>query len=215
MPLKYACFISYRHGQQALAERIINDIYDALANELTLLVDAPAAPVAIDRERLKGGMFYNKALAAALCESACMVLVFTPIYFSKEHTYCAREYKAMEILEKKRLGLLGSTVDKGDGLIIPVVFRGLESLPAEIKDHRHYYCFDSFLLSDAKLSENPKHAATIKEMAEYIARRFNALNELPDDPCEQCGDFALPTEDDIRPWLGCVAARRPPFVLRS
>lgn len=114
MPFQYACFISYRHGQRKLAERIINDLYETLSGELELLRDEQ---VFLDRERLRGGYFYNEALAEALCHSACMIVVFTPTYFSRNHTYCAREYKAMEELEKKRLRLLSGSVHKNRGLI--------------------------------------------------------------------------------------------------
>lgn len=41
--------------------------------------------VLVDWERLQGGDFYNEALTLALCESVCMVVVFTPTYFDKEH----------------------------------------------------------------------------------------------------------------------------------
>jgi hypothetical protein len=215
MPLRHACFISYRHGQRALAERIIGDLYEALSNELEVLVDAPDGPVAIDLDRLKGGMFYNEALASALCQSACMVIVFTPIYFSTTHTYCAREYKAMESLENERLKLLGNALDKQNGLIIPVVFRGPETLPPDLKNRRQFYRFDQFLLSDPKLSENPRYALTIRDMAKYIAERFHALNALPADPCRLCDKFALPTEDGIRVWLERIAPGRQNFVLRE
>jgi hypothetical protein len=216
MPLKHACFISYRHGQKALAERIVNDLHDALFNELEVLVDCEEVPVAIDRERLKGGMFYNEALASTLCESACMIVVFTPIYFSKTHTYCAREYKAMEALEEKRLALMGNPLDKQNGLIIPIVFRGLDSLPNEIKQRRQYYCFDGFLLSDEKLSKNRQYARKIKELAEYIAARFNALTNIPGgDPCKDCHDFALPSANEIEQWLGSVTSAGESFVLRE
>jgi hypothetical protein len=136
MPIKHACFISYRHGQRKLAERIINDLSDALASELEAWLEQD---VYVDRERLKGGEFYNEALAQALCESVCMILIFTPTYFSIDHTFCAREYKAMERLEEQRFQALGGRVDKRRGLIIPIVFRGEDYLPKEIKERRLYY----------------------------------------------------------------------------
>ena len=83
MPIKYACFISYRHGQRKLAERIINDLTEALASELEAWLEEE---MYVDRERLKGGDFYNEALAKALCESVCMIMIFTPTYFSADHT---------------------------------------------------------------------------------------------------------------------------------
>ena len=145
MPFKYSCFISYRHGQRKMAERIINDLSDALASELELWLEQE---VYVDRERLKGGDFYNEALATALCESVCMIMIFTPTYFSSDHTFCAREYKAMEKLEEQRFLAIGGQTDKKRGLIIPIVFRGEDSLPKEIKDRRLYYNFDKFSLSD-------------------------------------------------------------------
>ena len=215
--LRYACFISYRHGQQPLARRIINDLYDALVNELDLLVDAEAddGPIAIDRKRLEGGKFYNEELAVSLCESACMVMVFTPVYFSKQHTYCTREYKGMEALEKERLRLLKSGVDKRNGLIIPVVFRGAQALPKEIEKLRQYYLFDEYTLADPEISKNPRYVADIKKMAQYIADRFEAVSKLPVDACTQCENFALPTEDEIRPWLEDNAQDQTVFVLRG
>jgi hypothetical protein len=172
MPFKYSCFISYRHGQRKLAERIINDLSEALSNELELLLDKE---VYLDRERLKGGEFYNEALATALCESACMIVVFTPTYFDKEHTFCAREYKAMEKLEEVRFKTLGVRTNRTPGLIIPIIFRGEDCLPREIKESRQYYNFGDFLLSDVKIGKHPKYARKIQEIARYIYDHYKTL----------------------------------------
>jgi hypothetical protein len=212
MPFRYSCFISYRHGQRKLAERIINDLYDALANEIETLLDEE---VFVDRERLKGGTFYNEELASALCESACMIVVFTPTYFDKKHTFCAREYKAMEQLELQRLKLLGKSVDKRRGLIIPIVFRGGKYIPTEIKDRRQYYSFEDFQLSDVEISRHPNYASKIKEIAEYIADRYKALSSLPDDVCVGCSEFKLPTDGEITEWLNGMVGSVTPFVLRN
>jgi hypothetical protein len=109
MPFKHACFISYRrHEQSELSERFIADLCSAVRNELAVLLDED---LYIDRERLRGGAFFNPALADALCKSVCMIVVYTPTYFSREHLYCAREYLAMEKLEKTRLA--GSPINRG------------------------------------------------------------------------------------------------------
>lgn len=121
----------------------------------------------------------------------------------------------MEALEDRRLKMLGKPADKLNGLIIPIIFRGAESLPKDLRERRQFYSFDNFLLSDARLGENPGYSAQIKKMAEYIASRFNALNALPSDPCESCDNFALPTDDEIRSWLEHIVPGRPPFVLRE
>jgi hypothetical protein len=65
MPFQHACFISYRHGQQQLMKRFVEDFHDALSSELEPLID----PLRVYRDvlRLEGGDFYNQALARSLC----------------------------------------------------------------------------------------------------------------------------------------------------
>lgn len=212
MPFTYSCFISYRHGQRKLAERIVNDLYEALSNELELFLDEK---VYLDRERLKGGDFYNEALATALCQSVCMIVIFTPTYFHQSHLFCLREYKAMEKLEEARLKLLGLPADQQHGLIIPIIFRGEDFLPAEIKAKRHYYNFEEFLLSDVAMSHHPNYAIKIREIAEYIAARAKAFSAVSDDVCSTCTNFALPSEDEVKPWLQNATVAKVQFVLRE
>ena len=79
MPFKYACFLSYRHGRHDLMMPFVKQFIDALASELELLTELP---VYRDLDRLQGGDFFNRQLGRSLCESVCMVMVYTPIYFS-------------------------------------------------------------------------------------------------------------------------------------
>jgi hypothetical protein len=206
MALNYACFISHRHGQFEIMKSFIKDFYLALSAELDLLLEKK---VFLDQERLKGGYFYNQALATALCESACMIMVFTPRYFSMENSYCAREYKAMEDLEKARLPLLGPSNGKLKGLIIPVVLRSVDSLPAEIKDHRQYHDFSKFTLSERKMMRNPRYEPKIKEIAQYIDERYKCLMAVSDQLPSDCKAFSFPTEDEISAWLGEVTNPQP------
>jgi hypothetical protein len=87
---QYSCFISYRHGQGDIKQRFIEEFHRALTAELELLRNERAF---VDMERLKGGDFYNEALARALYESATLVLIYQPNYFDTQHPYCAREYR--------------------------------------------------------------------------------------------------------------------------
>ena len=121
MAFEYSAFISYRHGRYKLAHKIINDLFEAISSELELL---RTEKVFIDRGRMKGGAFHEKVIAEALCKSVCMIVVFTPTYFNKDFPYCAREFRAMELMEKQRLLLLHGTRESVNGLIIPIVFRG-------------------------------------------------------------------------------------------
>src|SRR5215475_6616902 len=103
MPLRNACFISYRHGQYELMRQFTADLCAALRSELEPMLHG--CGVYVD-DRLMGGDLYSVALARNLYESATMVMVYTPTYFDAEHPYCAREYTAMIALEQERLSRL-------------------------------------------------------------------------------------------------------------
>jgi hypothetical protein len=208
MPFKYSCFISYRHVQKEIVEKFVRDLHQALLNEIVPLTDME---VYVDWQRLEGGDFFNPTLAKALCESVCLVIVFTPTYFSNTHSYCAREYKGMEMLEAQRLNLLGASADKEHGLIIPIVLRDAEGLPLEIKDHRQYHDFTKFQLYQRSLAKSKQYAPRIESIARYIHRRYQALSALPGDPCANCETFTLPTDDDIKEWLTGMKVARAPF----
>lgn len=213
MPIKYACFLSYRHGD-GFVERIVTGLRDALRDLLQLRIAAPEDLIFYDRD-IKGGTFYNEALASALCESACLVVVYTSVYFRKDRTYCAREYRAMELLERKRLRCLGETMDYRRGLIIPIVFTGWEDLPKVIKDLRQAYNFEQLEPHNRKLGTTQKFAKEIREIADYIAERFNRLNSIPEDhPCMDCNGFALPSEGEILNWLEGIQLPPPRLPFR-
>lgn len=88
MPFEYACFLSYRHLEQSqLAEQFIDELSSALQGELGAWVEER---LFIDSERIRAGAFFNPALADALCRSVCMLVVYTPNYFSKSYILRAR-----------------------------------------------------------------------------------------------------------------------------
>jgi hypothetical protein len=217
MPLKYSCFISFRHGDRtlptdtSLLEAIAIQLKEALSSEIQAYT---TKDVYVDWERLKGGDFYNQAIATALCESACMVMVYMPTYFDEHKTFCAREYKAMEGLETERLKLLGLSVSE-HGLIIPIVFRGMKFLPSEIKTQRAYHDFQSFQLGERRMSRNKKFIPKIREISEYIYDRCRDLESLSADPCQECNNFSLPDEAEIIHWIRKVKGVSSAFPFRS
>jgi hypothetical protein len=73
--------------------------------------------VYIDKDRLKPGYNYNEALSKAICESACMIVVFTSLYESSD--YCLREFLTMEQIEEKRKQMLGNKYESTHRMIIP------------------------------------------------------------------------------------------------
>lgn len=210
MPLKYSCFISYRHGQYDLMKNITDDLYHSLSSELEALVDES---VFIDRERIKGGNFFNEKVAKELCCSACMVMIYTPRYFSTDHSYCAREYKAMEYLEKMRLSMFSSEIQM-EGLIIPVIFRGSEKMPGEIRERRHSCNFESYYLYESNMQYQPDYAPKVREIASIIADKTIMLKQLSDEKCFDCSNFSLPKESEIFDWLNRIQPSFQDFPLR-
>jgi hypothetical protein len=201
MPFEYACFISYPHGQRELLRRMVEDLYEALSNEIECFFRSKK--IFLDEKELIGGD-RTETLAKSLCKSICMIVVFTPAYFDEEHTCCAREFKAMEKLEKARLKYLKKSELDKSGLIIPIIFRGkIDDLPMEIRK-RQYYFFADFLLSSEHICKHDKYAGQITEIAERIHKIYKISAVSDDFPksFENCDKFRLPEEEEIKEWLG-------------
>lgn len=197
MAFQYACFISYAHGQYDLIKGFIDQLKNALKAELEALLDEE---VYVDAERLKPGYLYNEALAAAICKSVCMVVVYSPRY--ERHEYCGREFTAMEQLEQHRKALLAQAqAQVGDrGFIIPVILRGGMNLPPRIKDGRHYADFSQFSLAMTDISRHPEYAAKVREIAEMIYAQYLAFTQSGTDACATCDAFQLPPVTALPPW---------------
>lgn len=213
MAFEYCCFISYSHNPGDLPDRFIKDLYNTLTSEIGALTRGINS-CCVDWDRLRGGDYYNMRLSKALCKSACMIMVYTPTYFDKKHTYCAREFKAMESIELKRLRLLGD-LSEDHGLIIPVVYRGDKYVTNYIKEKRHYYNFSGYIPGkngENSLLTHSTYGPQIKEIAEYVFERYSLLDELWDMSI-RCSDFSLPSERDAQSWLNrvCIAATKMPF----
>lgn len=213
MPFQYACFVSYRHLEHnPLAERFIDDLSTALQSELGVWMEEQ---LFVDSARMRGGTFFNPALADALCRSVCMLVVYTPTYFSLNHVYCAREYRAMEKLEAMRLARLQAQ-RQCEGLIIPVILRGAEYLPPAIRDRRQYYSFERFSLRSRKIARDAQFEQYVREIAKSIHTRKIVLAPLADEFTCDCHNFAFPTEEEVRPWVADIekminSANRFPF----
>lgn len=202
MAFKYACFVSYCHGQYDLVKGFIDQLNAALKAELEPLLDEG---VYIDQERLQPGYRYNEALATAICQSVCMIVVYSPKY--ERHEYCVREFEGMELIERERRRLLGLPDSDARGFIIPVVLRGFEQLPERISKRVHCVDFSRFTLADADLLHNREYIPKIKAIAETVYAYFVAFNNLPQDVCAACPTFQLPAGREIVAW-------RPQFVNR-
>ncbi len=154
----------------------------------------------MDSERLKPGYEYNEELARAICESVCMIVVYSPRY--ERHEYCLREYTAMERLEEKRKALL-----KGGGhgrrFIITIVFGGdMNKLPERIKGCAHCSDFSRFTLASRDISRNPDFLTEIEKICKVIYelyQMFEPLRQRLDGEID-CTKFSLPAWSEIVPW---------------
>lgn len=206
MPLKYACFISYAHGTGKYVVPFVEALHEELESQLESVCDEK---VYLDKERLRPGYEYNEKLAEAICHSACMIVVYTPIY--GQHDYCLREFKAMEQLEKKRRKLLGN-VAKGHRLIIPVVFKGrVVDLPLALKSTAHCCDASPFALQGTALRNNPAFGEALKPVCDGVADILNLLTmHLPLwDSKMDCSNFSLPKKGTVPIWNSNVVPSFP------
>ena len=139
-------------------------------------------------------------LAKALCESTCMVLLYTPKYFKSKG--CCLEYIMMQGLEEKRVKLFKSALEQKQRLIIPLILRRAKNLPDPIRLNPQCFFMDNVSTSEV---DHP----TIINLTEYISDRYEAFtNEfLEKQSLEKqnfdCGNFAFPSLEDkeARAWL--------------
>lgn len=212
MPFRYACFVSYRHGQREAVRDTVLRFHESLASELEFWLGSDL-PVYLDQDRLQPGHLYNEALATALCQSVCMVMLFTPTYFDSVHRYCAREYHGMLAIERQRLAFLEQE-QRQRGLIIPVILRGERFLPSEIKNRRNYRNFEKFLLGHRDMSRHPQYPDAIRELAEYITERHSIMGSMGEELCKGCDTFSLPPGKDLDDWLLTISSPAVPFLNR-
>jgi hypothetical protein len=205
MPFEHACFVSYRHHPQSKPYGQFIEIFCAeVSGELDMLL---AEKLYIDSERLHGGEFFKPKIAEALCKSICMIVVFTPTYFHPKSTFCAREYFAMEQLERKRLARLEK--QRGVGLILPVVLRGVEELPEGIRERHYYDCQD---ISGRHLTKRLSNTA--QQIAKVIYERAKLLAPIADELTCDCNLFEFPSEEEVRARIASMTSPATRFPLR-
>ncbi|MDZ7966417.1 MAG: toll/interleukin-1 receptor domain-containing protein [Nostoc sp. DedSLP03] len=195
MPFEYSCFISFRHSKHKLLQKFVENIYDHLSTFLSVY----KKNVFLDRESLKNGDLLNESIAFNLCHSAFMVMIYTPDYLDENHTWCAREYKAMLRLEQERLKLWTSNYDRNHGLIIPIIYSQYGPLLSELKE-RLFIDFSKLMMTKPKYAQTKSFHQELFNLAETINERCDKLNYLG-DLCKDCDNFTLPEENEIKLWI--------------
>jgi TIR domain len=205
---KYSCFFSYRGANNDLVSDFILKLHSALSEMIG------KEPVFMDAARLNSEKNMKASdLAKALNQSACMLLVYTPNYFSKHYPCCTKEYLAMQRLESKRLQQLKSKGLFADmSLIIPIVFRGGAYLPEEVAQRRPIFNFEDFLLADTDFDSIPKFTNELNEIAEYISKCSMSIEAISQ---ESSINFSLPTDIDVDKFLSKLESQPQSFPRRS
>jgi len=196
MAIRFTCFFSYPHIDDAeLMRNFVEKLSEALQESLKLYLGK--TDFFVDMKRLKPGYIFDETIAAALCQSLCLIAVYVPPY--EDRSYCLREYEAMERLEAVRKAHLNRPELRDKGMIIPVVFRGLpDNLPAKITQRYTYYNLSKFAPKAQSLLGNKKYASEIDEIAQTIAELYKAVKNT--DMCSDCDGFTLPATAEIKPW---------------
>lgn len=192
MSLEYACFISYRHMASPGAIALVDEIHQRLCEQIEMELGGRAKTY-YDKSRLNGGDYFTPALARALCQSSCMIMLYIPGYFDERSTFCSREYRAMVGLEVQRKAALGDAL--GDmSLVIPVVLRGRDTLPHEVVQ-RQVVMLEQESTHVQRL-RGVRAADKFRELAKLVARRHDLQTSVAPELIEPCAGFKLPADDD-------------------
>jgi hypothetical protein len=189
-----ACFVSYRHPNDANAKKFVQTFVDVLTTQLQ--PNLPNAKIFFDKDGLQVGDIFSDKLAQQLCRSACLVIFYGPRHFDVEYPYCALEYLGMRELEERRRAQMRDYLDQ-HGLIFPVVFRGFDSLPREIKDNRLCINFDDVTKWDQ--FKHGQRRDTIDQLARRIYERWTEMERRGIFANHDCSQFRFP--GNVQHWL--------------
>jgi hypothetical protein len=223
MPFEFSCFISYRHSSVKSASPYVRDFVDGFAEELDRWVDFP---VSFDADRLSAGDFVDESLAAKLYRSACMMVLYTPNYFSTVKTFCSREYFAMLDLEHERLPRLQNGAGS-HGLIIPIALRDHPGMLTQLSRAEQQWCHHSGSQPKNRLGLNFEQFTKkrqlqpggnmhpqVLEVCRAIhdkCQAFQSLIHNEGDLFDCCDRWSLPAEREIAAYLPDVVG----FVRRE
>jgi hypothetical protein len=184
MAIRYGCFFSYAHGRHELMQRFKTTLADALRCYLEPHFDNEDE-LFVDTDQLGGGDDIDRKIARAMCESACMVLIYTPKY--EAHAYTRREYAAMRLLEAER----SKWYNLPSRLIIPVIMtQHPEQLPPQITES-FYVDFSRFTMATADLKSNPDFLPDIDRMVKRIVTHYHYQKKFT-PAGHDCNQFVLP-----------------------
>jgi hypothetical protein len=191
MAFKTACFISYPHNAGKSVDAFVARLTDELKDRLAQFV---TDPVVTDHDFPTGADF-NKAIAKAICESACLLVVYMPVYERK--AFCIQEYVAMERHQTKRYQSLQRDLSDKFGMILPLVYAGHESkIPKWISQKINYKNISHATIADpVSIFETGDFKRWLVEVANLIDSLYNEFRAT-ENVCAGCEADTLPDEAD-------------------
>lgn len=196
---RHPCFISFRHVGNC--EKFVRTFRDALKEELENSFGKfkDAEGPFLDEDRMTSAVYLENTIAEAICNSVCMIVIYLPAYFSEEYPYCAREFKAMQLLEMQRRQMLppGAVTDS---FIIPVFFRDKERFKKLKLVTNDKYDFQKLsLLSNMK--NNQQFKSMIIELGQDVYKRYEVFTQNHVNPWGNCQNHQLPSIQEVKQLL--------------
>lgn len=187
----HACFISYRHPARTggREEKVLQHTLTALKDHIELYTHN--YDVYYDKDRLIPGYQYDERLAQAICQSACMVLIYWPSYL--EFDYCMKEVSTMLDIEKARCKLLGSRLH-GSRLFVPVLLRSeYDNLPSAVREGSQYLDYSRQSTNpNFNIGDEPEMSEKLFQVAQYIKSLCDVMKSAEVQLFAGCENYVFP-----------------------
>lgn len=192
MAFKCACFISYPHNAGKSVDKFVTRLKEELQDRFAQFV---TDPIRTDHD-FETGANFNRAIAQSICESACLLVVYMPVYQRK--TFCLQEYTAMERLQAERYTALQNDLSAQFGMILPLVYTGQEDkIPDWISGRINYKNISKFTISDpVMVFDQQDFKEWMVRIANLVDSLYNVFQGTSTNPCRTRSTYALPAETD-------------------
>lgn len=192
MSFVHPAFISYRQRGflVAFAKKLKKDLEKVLLANISGTVNVFLDTQA---EELRVGNRLSPTFSLALRESACLIVLYTPIYIDKDSAYCAREFATFRHIEQRRLNAITPQNDRNKGLGFLILSINHNEFPPnllnELESGKDRICINVKALS-GKLSSK-----IIEQISEQIYTRYEFYLAQPQAVAAVTDDIELLPED--------------------
>lgn len=193
---EHSAFVSWRNGKKDKTTNLLKDdllnefaiqLHEALEDQLIALT---GKDIFIDIQKINGAYFLKAKFSKALCHSACYILIYTPTYFNAEKLYCTAEFLTMKEIEQQRHTILGQ-ITPLKSLIIPIVLRGKDTIPAIFDDIAYRVEFHNWNNTGRKIKKDKKYAGVINDIAKNISELYKEFEPHATAMMDACKDTII------------------------